>query len=317
MTASEPPVLQVVEKLLSVGCTVDRRSSAKWDGQCPAHDDSHPSLSITVADDGKVLIHCFAGCDVKEILKALGMTVRDLFPMSRSSGLWKPSRGAKVERPPADPYDKTFGYIPACILERGCITCIALYSYYALRCGSDNRRQHGWKPVADKLGINWRTAKGHAEYLAGLGWLHIKATTTPTGAHKAVEVWLAHCLPLKIIGSDVRPPDRDHMSRRSDAETVVQPLHPQDDSVATTDVCGQLDSPTTVVGGDSDCRTSDVPRLRYVGSDGSEVMDTYAWEVDSEEQDIAPCAYCGIDTALRDDSGEPWCASHEQDSACR
>ena len=27
---------------------------------CPAHDDEHPSLSVSEGDDGRILVHCFA-----------------------------------------------------------------------------------------------------------------------------------------------------------------------------------------------------------------------------------------------------------------
>jgi len=39
---------------------------------CPAHDDHNPSLSIN-EKDGKVLLHCFAGCEYTDILKAVGV----------------------------------------------------------------------------------------------------------------------------------------------------------------------------------------------------------------------------------------------------
>ena len=32
-----------------------------YTAKCPAHDDKHSSLSITLSDDGKVLIKCHAG----------------------------------------------------------------------------------------------------------------------------------------------------------------------------------------------------------------------------------------------------------------
>lgn len=47
---------------------------------CPAHDDRDPSLSITEAHDGRVLIHCFAGCGALAIVEALGLTLGDLYP---------------------------------------------------------------------------------------------------------------------------------------------------------------------------------------------------------------------------------------------
>jgi len=51
----------------------------RWQAKCPAHADRSPSLSIRQADDGRTLIHCFAGCEPQEILAALGLSRRDLF----------------------------------------------------------------------------------------------------------------------------------------------------------------------------------------------------------------------------------------------
>lgn len=47
---------------------------------CPAHDDSSASLSIKICEDGRVLIHCFAGCDIQSILGAVGLTLDDIVP---------------------------------------------------------------------------------------------------------------------------------------------------------------------------------------------------------------------------------------------
>src|SRR5215207_3881932 len=46
---------------------------------CPSHDDHDPSLSVTEGDDGRALVHCFAGCEVDAVLAALGLSVTDLF----------------------------------------------------------------------------------------------------------------------------------------------------------------------------------------------------------------------------------------------
>jgi len=40
-------------------------------GRCPAHLDSNPSLSISEGDDGKLLLHCHAGCTFAEVMAAL------------------------------------------------------------------------------------------------------------------------------------------------------------------------------------------------------------------------------------------------------
>lgn len=50
-----------------------------WMARCPAHEDKGPSLKVTDSD-GKILIHCFAGCSPAEIVQAVGLQLTDLFP---------------------------------------------------------------------------------------------------------------------------------------------------------------------------------------------------------------------------------------------
>lgn len=52
----------------------------RWVACCPAHDDRNPSLSIAEGDDGRVLAHCFGGCDVASVAAAVGMKLSDLMP---------------------------------------------------------------------------------------------------------------------------------------------------------------------------------------------------------------------------------------------
>lgn len=47
---------------------------------CPAHADRSPSLTVRETPDGKILLHCFAGCEVSDIAAAVGMDLMDLFP---------------------------------------------------------------------------------------------------------------------------------------------------------------------------------------------------------------------------------------------
>ena len=56
------------------------RTSSGWSARCPAHDDDTPSLSVSLGDDGRVLIHCHAGCSAEQIAAALGMQMADLGP---------------------------------------------------------------------------------------------------------------------------------------------------------------------------------------------------------------------------------------------
>lgn len=57
-----------------------RRSGAGWKARCPNHPDQRASLSITVTHDGTILLYCFAGCSTAQVLAAVGLTWRDLYP---------------------------------------------------------------------------------------------------------------------------------------------------------------------------------------------------------------------------------------------
>lgn len=57
-----------------------KRCGAGWMAQCPAHDDRRPSLAITEGEDGRVLIHCHAGCPPEEVCAAVGLCMADLMP---------------------------------------------------------------------------------------------------------------------------------------------------------------------------------------------------------------------------------------------
>ena len=57
------------------------RAGATWMARCPAHEDRKPSLSISSGKDGKVLVHCHAGCDQRDVIAIL-----------RQRGLWETTR---------------------------------------------------------------------------------------------------------------------------------------------------------------------------------------------------------------------------------
>lgn len=58
-----------------------RRSGDGWRANCPnGHAKARGSLSITEADDGRILLSCFACHDTPAILGTLGLELADLFP---------------------------------------------------------------------------------------------------------------------------------------------------------------------------------------------------------------------------------------------
>jgi CHC2 zinc finger len=78
-----------------------KRSGKGWVARCPAHEDRHPSLSVGVGDDGRVLLHCYAGCDVQAVVAALGLQMADLYPDAHTT---PPSTRATVQHQPANPH---------------------------------------------------------------------------------------------------------------------------------------------------------------------------------------------------------------------
>ncbi|MFZ2960412.1 MAG: hypothetical protein WA705_26325 [Candidatus Ozemobacteraceae bacterium] len=56
-----------------------KKTGAGWQAKCPAHDDGTASLCVS-EDNGKILIHCQAGCKPESILGAAGLNMKDLFP---------------------------------------------------------------------------------------------------------------------------------------------------------------------------------------------------------------------------------------------
>ncbi len=69
-----------VGTLLSQLAGVKRTGINRWLALCSAHSDKHPSLAVRELDDGRVLVHCFAGCSVEEVLHAVGLEFDALFP---------------------------------------------------------------------------------------------------------------------------------------------------------------------------------------------------------------------------------------------
>ena len=67
------PLLDRLEKVKQTG-------PGRWIASCPAHDDKSPSLSIRETEDGRILLHDFAGCDTASVLATLGLSLSDLFP---------------------------------------------------------------------------------------------------------------------------------------------------------------------------------------------------------------------------------------------
>lgn len=97
-------VLSCLDKVKSAGTN-------KWKACCPAHDDKNPSLAITETSDGTVLLKCWAGCTAQDIVSAIGLELRDLFP-----GAKQPRRGPSKQ---AIEHERTVYQIGKSMLDAG------------------------------------------------------------------------------------------------------------------------------------------------------------------------------------------------------
>lgn len=84
----------MIETLLSRLTGVKGRNGS-WIACCPAHEDRRPSMSIR-DDNGTILLHCFAGCEVEAILAAVGMELTDLFPPDDKRDYTTPQQRTKL-----------------------------------------------------------------------------------------------------------------------------------------------------------------------------------------------------------------------------
>ena len=69
-----------IDRVLSALGNYKAAGKRKWKAPCPAHEDRNPSLSIFLDDAGAVGLKCHAGCTTQDVLAALRLEKRDLFP---------------------------------------------------------------------------------------------------------------------------------------------------------------------------------------------------------------------------------------------
>lgn len=87
-----------IEGLLSKLDKVRPSGDGKYMACCPAHSDSDPSLAIKETSDGRILLHCFAGCGANEVTAAIGMTLQDLFPEGPTGEWYSFGRERKIQK---------------------------------------------------------------------------------------------------------------------------------------------------------------------------------------------------------------------------
>lgn len=74
------PIEVILRALESATGIAPKQTGRGWRSACPSCGGRSAKLSIGEADNGGVLIHCFAGCDASAILQSAGLQLSDLMP---------------------------------------------------------------------------------------------------------------------------------------------------------------------------------------------------------------------------------------------
>ncbi len=94
------PLARVIARLENV-----KKSGDGHAARCPAHHDRRNSLAVRRGDDGRVLVHCHAGCEPEDVVSAIGLAMADLFPSpaDATTGRTGPIRGTRGGGGPIPP----------------------------------------------------------------------------------------------------------------------------------------------------------------------------------------------------------------------
>ncbi len=98
-----------------------KKTSKGYQAQCPAHADKSPSLSIKETADGRILLHCHAGCTAEAVVASIGLKLSDLYhPATNTTRRPPPAPGiSRTELHKAASFEKTILYFASCDISRG------------------------------------------------------------------------------------------------------------------------------------------------------------------------------------------------------
>ena len=97
-----------------------KKTSKGYQAQCPAHADKSQSLSIKETADGRILLHCHAGCTAEAVVASIGLKLSDLYPATNTTRRPPPAPGiSRTELHKAANFEKTILYFASCDISRG------------------------------------------------------------------------------------------------------------------------------------------------------------------------------------------------------
>ncbi|TXR56469.1 hypothetical protein [Quadrisphaera setariae] len=158
--------------------------------QCPAHADSAPSLHVTVADDGRVLVHCFAGCTVEEVLAALHCSWKHLHDRPWLTPQIHHATWGRSAWPTFPALDARAGAHPA---ARG-MRLVSVHRY-----GDGRWLLERWRSPGGAKDLRWTTRRGRT-YLPGM--FGVPTSALPLYREREVRMAVGAGEPVIVVESE-------------------------------------------------------------------------------------------------------------------
>ena len=67
-----------IQRILDRLNNVYAKGKGQYRAACPSHQSKGQTLSLRELDDGRILLHCFAGCSPVDVMESIGMSLGDL-----------------------------------------------------------------------------------------------------------------------------------------------------------------------------------------------------------------------------------------------
>lgn len=116
-----------IEQVINKFMGVKKSANDSYTAICPRHGDTTPSLSIS-EKDGKILMRCHGGCETKDVLESVGLSMKDLFHDNGDFPTKAPRKGSNGNGKSNKPVERKPQIDVQSEIEKA-LTLVAVYNY--------------------------------------------------------------------------------------------------------------------------------------------------------------------------------------------
>jgi 5S rRNA maturation endonuclease (ribonuclease M5) len=201
-------------------------NGVKARARCPAHDGvSNTSLAIT-AIEGRILVHCHAGCDTVDVLAALDLTWADLFD-NPNGAVYRYDNGRTVHRTPDKKFRQGNTSEPPELYRLGKVRA-AVAAGRTVYVAEGENDVHALEAIGVTATCNpmgaGKWSKVDASPLHGAAKVVIIADRDKKGAQHASDIWTSlkgHVGKLEVVQARRGKDAADHIAAGLDADDFL------------------------------------------------------------------------------------------------